>query len=155
MIIGQKYVDKKEVLNRVITRIETDLDNIADNGGTISELCSLEFIVDLVKTKIDVLRNLLDSPLTKEFDPSIYTEDVNACKLVYGDIEAEYHLRLEGNDKVRGMDFLLFGDVLNPQDDKSFETEIELLAEGIAKECGNPYKFKNREISYIKLTHTK
>ena len=152
MFVGQKYVNKKEIINKLITRIEKGINDIEKNT-TIAGVCFLGFMEDLIKAKIDVLKKLVDSPLAEEFDPSIYTEDVNACKLVYGDIEAEYHLRLEGNDKVRGMDFLLFEDVLNPEDDKSFEVEIELLSEEIAKECGNSYNFKKRKISYIKLIH--
>lgn len=53
------------------------------------------------------------------------------------------------------MDFLLFEGVLNPEDDETFKTEIELLAEQIAKECGDSYQFIKRKISYIKLTHNK
>ena len=153
MIIGQKYVDKKEVLNKLITRIEEGISCI-EKKPTIGGVCFLGLLEDLIRAKIDILKKLLDSPLAEEFNPDVYTEDVNACQLVYGDIEAEYHLRLEGNTKVRGMDFLLFENVLNPEDDKSFVTEIELLAENIAKECGDSYNFKKREISYIKLTHT-
>lgn len=154
MFIGQKYVDKKEVLNKIIKRIEENIDDIEKNI-TIAGICFLGLMEDLIETKIEVLKVLKESPISEDFNPDIYTEDVNACKLVYGDVEAEYHLRLEGNDKVRGMDFLLFENVLNPEDDESFETEIELLAEEITKECGNLYNFENREISYIKLTHTK
>lgn len=154
MIIGEKHVDKKEVLNKIIKRIEENIDDIEKNI-TIAGICFLGLMEDLIETKIEVLKVLKESPISEDFNPDIYTEDVNACQLVYGDIEAEYHLRLEGSDKVRGMDFLLFENVLNPEDDESFETEIELLAEEITKECGNLYNFENREISYIKLTHTK
>lgn len=155
MIIGQKYVDKKEVLNRIIKRIEEGLCNLENNNTNIANACFIALYEDLIKAKIAVLETLVESPLVEDFNSDIYTEDVNACQLVYGDTEVEYHLRLEGNDKVRGMDFLLFEGVLNPEDDKTFETEIELLAEEIAKECRSSYNFKNREISYIKLTHTK
>lgn len=154
MIIGQKYVDKKEVLNKLITRIEEGVSCI-EKKPTIGGVCFLGLLEDLIRAKIGILKKLLNSPLAEEFNPDVYTEDVNACQLVYGDIEAEYHLRLEGNDKARGMDFLLFENILNPEDDKTFEIEIELLAENIAKECGDSYSFKKREISYIKLTHTK
>jgi len=154
MIIGQKYVNKKEIINKIIKRIEEGVNDIEKNI-TIAGICFLGLMEDLIETKIEVLKVLKESPVSEEFNPDIYTEDVNACKLVYGDIEAEYHLRLEGNDKVRGMDFLLFEDILNPQDNESFETEIELLAEEITKECGNLYNFENIEISYVKLTHSK
>ena len=104
MFVGQKYVNKKEIINKLITRIEKGINDI-------------------------------EKDIKQE---TSYVYD---------------HLRLEGNDKVRGMDFLLFEDVLNPEDDKSFEVEIELLSEEIAKECGNSYNFKKRKISYIKLIH--
>ena len=154
MIIGQKYINKKEIINKIIKRIEEGIDTV-ENNKTIAGVCFLGLLEDLVRAKIDVLKALKESPLSEDFESSIYTEDINACRLVYGDIEVEYHLRLEGNDKVRGMDFLLFENVLNPEDEEYFETEIELLAEEIAKECGDSYNFKKREMSYIKLTHTK
>ena len=154
MIIGQKYINKKEIINKIIKRIEEGINSI-ENNTTIAGLCFLGLMEDLIETKIEVLKALKESPLSEDFDPSIYIEDVNACRLVYGDIEVEYHLRLEGNDKVRGMDFLLFENVLNPEDEEYFETEIELLSEEIAKECGDSYQFKKRKISYIKLTHNK
>lgn len=154
MIIGQKYINKKEIINKIIKRIEEGINSI-ENNTTIAGLCFLGLMEDLIESKIEVLKALKESPLSEDFDPSIYTEDVNACRLVYGDIEVEYHLRLEGSDKVRGMDFLLFENVLNPEDEEYFETEIELLAEEIAKECGDSYQFKKRKISYIKLTHNK
>lgn len=152
MFVGQKYINKKEILDRIIKRIEESVDNIGKNI-TIAGACFIGLMENLIESKIEVLKTLKESPLSEEFNPDIYTEDTNAYKLVYGDIEVEYHLRLEGNDKVRGMDFLLYDNILNPEDDKIFEEEIELLAEEIAKECGNPHNFKSREISYIKVTH--
>lgn len=154
MFVGQKYINKKEIINKITTRIENALDNIRDSE-IIGDLCSLELIIDLVKAKVDVLKKLAKSPLAEDFDPSIYTEDVDSCHFVFGDIDAEYHLRLGGNSKAGAMDFLIFEDILDPQDDESFEEEIELLAEEIAKECGNSHNFMSREISYIKVTHTK
>ena len=154
MFVGQKYVNKKEIINRITARIENALDNIRD-GEIISDLCSLELIIDLVKAKIEVLKKLARSPLAEDFNPSIYTEDLDSPHLVFGDIDAEYHLRLEGNSNAESTDFLIFEDILDPQDDESFEEEIELLAEEIARECGNPHKFNIREISYIKATHIK
>ena len=156
MIIGQKYVDKKEVLNKLITRIEEGISCI-EKKPTIGGVCFLGLLEDLIRAKIDILKKLLDSPLAEEFNPDVYTEDVNACQLVYGDIEVEYHLRLglRNGDKVRGIDFLLFENVLNPEDEERFEEEIELLAENIAKECGDAYSFKKADLSYIKLTHNK
>ena len=155
MFIGQKYVDKKEVLNKVIARINKGLCTIESNNSNVAEVCFIELFEDLVEAKISILEALKKSPLAEDFNPDVYTEDANACQLVYGDTEVEYHLRLERNDKVRGMDFLLFEGVLNPEDDETFKTEIELLAEQIAKECGDSYQFIKRKISYIKLTHNK
>ena len=156
MIIGQKYVDKKEVLNKLITRIEEGISCI-EKKPTIGGVCFLGLLEDLIRAKIDILKKLLDSPLAEEFNPDVYTEDANACQLVYGDIEVEYHLRLGLiiGDEVRVTDFLLFEDVLNPEEEERFEEEIELLAENIAKECGDVYNFEKAELSYIKLTHIK
>ena len=121
MIIGEKHVDKKEVLNKVIKRIGEGLCNIEKNNANVASVCFIGLYEDLVEAKITILEALAKSPLAEEFNPDIYTEDVNTCQLIYGDIEAEYHLRLEGNDNVRGIDFLLFEGVLNPEDDKTLD----------------------------------
>ena len=71
MFVGQKYVNKKEIINKLITRIEKGINDIEKNT-TIAGVCFLGLMEDLIKAKIDVLKKLVDSPLAEEFDPSIW-----------------------------------------------------------------------------------
>lgn len=54
MIIDQKYVDKKEVLNKVIARISKGLVSIESNNSNVAEVCFIELFEDLVEAKISI-----------------------------------------------------------------------------------------------------
>ena len=159
MLVNKKYTNKEEVLNKIIKRIEDNVNDV-EKIETVAKVVFLGIFNELIKMKLNLLKYMLSSPLAKDFDKSIFIEDSEAVKLVYGDIDVEYHIRVTDKDTKKTRDYLLFEavlnpDIINPDSEERFAEEIEILAENIAEDFKLSIKEITQSISYVKLTHKK